>query len=126
MIWDLLKHADNTALIQGDTALSYRQLESLSGEIAEQIPERTLAFILCSNTVGSVAGYLGLVNHNIVPLLLDATINHELLTNLIKTYEPSYIWAPSGIQEKIQEYECIYENAAYSMLRAVDTKSGCR
>ena len=122
MIWDLLRYAENTALVQGDITISYRQLESLSREIAKQIPERTLAFVLCTNSIGSIAGYLGLVNHKIVPLLLDAAINHELLIKLIETYEPSYIWAPSDMQEKIQAYDCIYEKAEYSMFQSANMK----
>ena len=51
----------------------------MADAIVANIPARSLAFILSSNTIGSIAGYVGLVNHRIVPLLLDAQINEEFL-----------------------------------------------
>lgn len=72
MIWNLSQYGDKTALIQGDEIVTYRQLEDMADAIAANIPARSLAFILSSNTIGSIAGYVGLVNHRIVPLLLDA------------------------------------------------------
>ncbi|MCR5042301.1 MAG: AMP-binding protein [Clostridia bacterium] len=97
MIWDLKKYGDAPALLDGVSVTTYAQLDELRRAAAEPIPARSLVFILCTNTVGSVAGYIGMVNAGHVPLLLDSKISADLLDNLVKTYRPSYLWLPEAL-----------------------------
>ena len=115
MIWNLKQYGESTALIQGDEEVSYLHLAELSDGIAARVGERTLVFILCSNTVGSIAGYVGFVNHGIVPLLLDAGLNQGLLEELIRTYQPEYIWAPEARENLWAESAEVYSGCGYRL-----------
>ena len=68
--------------------ITYREVFRISNEIWEVIGERTLVISLCSNTIGSVAGYVSFINHGIVPLLLADMIERTLLNRLIQVYRP--------------------------------------
>lgn len=95
MIWDLLKFENNTAIVDElGNSYSYGFLNEKCHELANHIGERCLVIVLCSNTIESLVGYIGLVNHNIVPLMLDSHLNDDLLSTLIDAYKPKYIWAP--------------------------------
>ncbi len=58
------------------------------------IESRSLVFSLCTNTVGSLCGYLSFLQNRVVPVMLDATMDRDLLGGLIETYRPAYAWAP--------------------------------
>ena len=62
--------------------------------ISEKIVQRSLVFCLAENSIGSLVGYLSFITKNIVPLMLDSSLNQDLLDRLIHTYKPKYIWVP--------------------------------
>lgn len=118
MLFDLGAYGESVALVCGDgTGVSYSELEGLSGSIAEHCPQRSLVFVLCTNSVSSIAGYVGFMNKGVVPLLLDSGIDNALLGNLIDMYRPSYVWAPSGDVSRLPEGQVIFDDAAYSMVQ---------
>lgn len=94
-MFDLSKYKDAIACItpSGDH-LSYGELLGLSDRIIKKLKTRKLVFSLCSNSIGSVAGYVSFVNNNNATLLLDAQIESTAFEVLYKTYLPYYIWAP--------------------------------
>jgi acyl-coenzyme A synthetase/AMP-(fatty) acid ligase len=97
MMWDLKQYGKATALIDGDgREWSYEFLESEGRALAERVGGRGLVFCLCSNTVGSVLGYIAFLNHRIVPVMLDAGLNEEWVENLTRIYRPAYIWRPDA------------------------------
>ena len=96
-LWDLRAHSGRVALVEDGRLVAYDELADLSDRIAQAVPQsRSLVFCLCSNTVGSVAAYLGFMNHGTVPLLLDVGIERDLLGDLIERYCPSYLWVPDA------------------------------
>ena len=107
-----------TALIENGREVTYKQLFDFSNEITDKIKERTLVFSLCTNSVASIAGYVGFFNARIVPLLLDAAISKDLLNELISTYRPSYLWAPEAEKEAFSAYRCVFEKEGYALLKA--------
>lgn len=103
MIWNLEQFKNNTAIIdEYGLAITYNDLLCAGDQICSVFPKRSLVFIMCSNTVGSVAGYVSFVNKGMVCVLLNAHLEKELLENLIDTYKPSYIWTPT---EQSSEYD---------------------
>lgn len=115
MIWDFTKYGDSIALKQDDESVTYNELANLSDDIAGHIGERSLVFVMSSNEIGSLAGYVGFVNHGIVPLMLDADINDSLLNDLLADYRPSYIWAPEKKAETFASYKEIYSVRGYTL-----------
>lgn len=109
-IWNLGQYKGKTALIdEYGNSLTYNLLESEAHILAETVGRRCLIFCLCRNEIGSILGYVGFINNAIVPVLLNANLERELLKNLLATYEPAYLWVPkdqvpefSGMEQKCE------------------------
>ena len=95
---DIKDPASAAAFNEKGETLSYGQLAQFSRVFYEQTGHRTLLFILCRNCFGALLGYIACLSCGIVPLLLDAGLDKELLQNLIDTYQPEYLWVPSGTE----------------------------
>ena len=105
------------AVIQSDgKSISYRDLVYESDSFGSAIGSRTLIFSLCTNTIESVVGYVGCLRNGIVPVLLDSQLNADLLDNLIKTYEPAYIWLPEEMLKNFSWKPC-YSYGSYVLVR---------
>ncbi len=122
-IWNLAGHKGNIALKDeyGET-LTYEQLNSEAEALAAIIGKRTLVFSLCRNEIGSVLGYVGFINNGIVPVLLNSHLEENLLSNLLATYEPSYLWVPKDQVEQFTDTEVKYEKYGYSLLKTAYKK----
>lgn len=96
--------------------VTYGELAELIREFASHVEQRALAFVLCKNTVGSMVGFLGLIENDAVPVTLSAKIVDDLLQTLLNTYTPAYIWAPSEDAEKFC-CEKIYSLFDYTLLK---------
>lgn len=84
--------------------LTYGELENMSKEYAEYIPSRTLIMILCDYGIDTVAFYYCQMNNHVVPILLDKKLEQDLLEQLIKTYQPEYIWCMEREGKRLLEY----------------------
>ena len=116
-MWNLRKFADNIAVIQDDGQhFSYTELADLTDKLAEKISPRSLVFSLCRNSIGALAGYVAFLNNRIVPLMLDAHLDEELLNQFINKYKPDYIWLPSDLIEKIVGKE-VLSVCNYSLIK---------
>lgn len=108
---------DKLALIDNeDNRVTYGELAELMNTVGAQVEPRSLIFMLCKNTVGSMAGYLGFVEHKAVPVTLNAKIDNELLANLLSIYTPAYVWCPVEEADRF-EYEKVYECYGYFLLK---------
>lgn len=108
---------DSLALIDNEGGrITYKELSELMNEIGSHVTSRSLVFILCKNIVGSVAGYLGFVEHDAVPVTLNSKIDNDLLNSLISIYTPAYIWTPVDEAERFA-YEKIYKCNGYVLFR---------
>jgi len=99
----------------GDS-LSAEQLKVISDSLGNVIPSRSLIFCLCNNSLGSLIGYAAFINNRIVPLMLDATIDKDLLDNLICIYEPNYLWISNSLLELYGDYEVRFSEFDYSLV----------
>lgn len=117
-IWDLGKFGQNTAMIdEFGHSVSYSELEAESGMIAGAVGKRCLVFLLCRNEIGSIAGYVGFMNGNIPPVLLNSHLQEGLLRNLLATYEPACLWMPKDQAGQFTGMEPIYEAYGYVLLK---------
>ena len=109
-IWNLEQFENNVAIIdEYGNKLSYSHLQSKSDEIARAIDQRCMVFCLCRNEIGSVLGYVSFINHNIVPVLLNAQMEEELLHKLLDLYQPQFLWVPKKQAYQFKFAEEIYE-----------------
>ncbi len=84
------------AIDDSGAELTYRQLDAEGQRLAGCVEGRRLVFCLCQNDFGSLIGYTAFLNHNIVPALLSADLDAELLSSLLENYHPRYVWAPES------------------------------
>ena len=94
-MFELLKYKDNIACITpSGECVTYSELQALSAKIEAQLKPHQLVFCLCSNSIGSVAGYVSFVNKGDATLLLDTHIEQSAFVKLYKAYRPHYLWVP--------------------------------
>ncbi len=105
------------ALTDQGESFSYSDLKVLSESINSKIQERSLLFCLCQNKPGSLIGYYTFISNSIVPLMLDASMDQEMLAKLISTYKPEYLWLPSELVSSFPEGEEKYVLLGYSLVK---------
>lgn len=116
------KDSTSLALVDNEgNRITYGLLAEEMSAIGEKIESRTVIFILCKNTIGAMIGYLGFIDNNAVPLTLSSKIDEVLLSVLIDTYAPAYLWVPEEDKEKFN-YECIYNIYGYVLLKTGKTR----
>lgn len=95
---DYSLYGDEVALISDNgIEVSYSSITQYSQELSAFLKPRSLLFCLCNNEVGSMLGYLSFLEQGVVPVMLDASKDLDLLNKLLRLYKPSYIWLPSSI-----------------------------
>lgn len=108
------KNADKVAIIDSDGELvTYGDIVAFSKAFYETINERALVFILCNNCVGAAIGYLSAMSNRVVPLMLAASMDKELLEELIRVYKPRYIWKPITMAEN---ENIVFEGYGYALV----------
>lgn len=118
MIWDLKKYADNVLAISEDgQQVTYKEMDAFADRLYEVIGKKTLVFNLCTNTIGSLAGYLSMLNKKVVPLMLTNEMDDDLFGYLFDTYKPEYLWVPKEREELIKKYETVFEEYDYALLK---------
>ena len=94
-MWDLKKFSSSPALTGEDgSVITYEDLITEGNKIYNAIGRRCLVFCMCKNELGSILGYVSFLEHGVVPVLLSASIDKELLSHLLDVYKPSFIWHP--------------------------------
>lgn len=115
MIFKTKEFEDNIALLdETGASVSYGQLDVMADELSDIIGGRCLIFSMCTNSIGSVAGYRAFVNKRIVPVMLNAHMEDNLKNNLIEIYRPKYIWMPTQMLKENQV--AVYSYYDYSLV----------
>ena len=118
IMWNFKDYYDRCALTdEFGMELSYQELEKEAELLAKAVGGRCLIFSLCSNTIGSVVGYVSFLKHRIVPVMLNAHLDEELLYSLINTYRPKYLWVPAEKQKIILNSVVCYERFGYVLVK---------
>ncbi len=117
-LWDFELFKDNIALIdEYGTQLTYAELMTEGKKLVNAVGDRCLIFCLCRNEIGSVLGYASFVNAHIVPVLLNANMDYELMVNLIEKYNPAYIWLPKDLRQIFSDMNLVYSAYEYVLLQ---------
>lgn len=117
-MWKLYSFKNNIAVITEEgQKVTYSELMDYCNKLIANIPSRCLVFNLCSNEIGSLVGYVGFLNNHIVPLMLDANLDPELLRNFLHLYKPDYIHLPSKMVDNFPDFKSIYSNLSYTLLK---------
>lgn len=111
------RDSDNLAIIDNlGTKMTYGQLKEFSEEFYSIIRKRTLVFFLCQNSAAPLAAYVSCLDNRVVPLLVSAHMDKEMLNDLIHKYHPEYLWIPNELSAQFN-FPSIYTNMGYSLLK---------
>ena len=122
-LWNLEQFSDKRALVDdAGVSVTYRELAARGDRLADAAGTRALVFLLCTNSIGSVLGYTSLLELGILPVLLSAHLERELLCDLLRHYEPQYVWLPEKMQDDLlqpgdSDMERVYGDAGYALLK---------
>lgn len=108
---------EKVAILDNEGArITYGELVEFVKNVGSRVEARTVIFMLCKNTAGSVIGYLGFINQEAVPVTLNSKIDKDLLNNLLNTYCPAYLWIP---KEEVNNfsYKPVFELFDYVLLK---------
>lgn len=87
--------------------------------------KKELAFCLCSNTLPSLAGYIFMLKKGIVPVMLDAQKDKDVLLRLYEHYQPKWIWCPESIKIFfLSEAETCFNYNNYTLLKIGKNSKG--
>lgn len=108
------------ALDDAGNQITYNELDQFSTELSRF--SRKLIFNVCENSIGSLAGYASMVQAKVVPVLISKDLDHELLLELLDTYQPDYIWLPENMEQQFTQLQRVINKYGYSLLK---TKYTC-
>lgn len=100
-----------------ETSVTYGEMADIASQIEDSIQKRSVAFILCDNSVGALTAYISSVANDVVPLLLNSEIDKKLLGNLLSVYEPAYIWQSSEKDRISPEHEAVLEIKNFTLYK---------
>lgn len=117
-MWDISRWQDQTAVVdEYGKILTYAMLKDCVNEIKNILPSRSLIFSLCTNSIGSVVGYVSFLSNKIVPALLNANLDQDFIDHLLSIYKPSYLWIPQEREDHFSSFDRIYTKYGYSLLK---------
>lgn len=117
-MWELEKFKNNSAIVdEFGTTVTYDELGKYVDEITRHINKRCLVFLLCENSIGSIVGYVASINKKIVPAMLNAYLEKELLKELLLKYMPEYIWLPKELLGEFETKKVEYECFGYALVK---------
>ncbi len=116
-MWDFQKYKENIAAVDDSgNQILYRELSEMEIRIKE-LCNRKIVVALCRNTIGSFAGYAAMINAKAVPLQVPHDMDRILLAELVKAYEPDYIWLPAEKKHEFPNAEEVFERYGYCLLK---------
>ena len=98
--------------------LTYGDLRREIRDFAGQVEKRCLVFILASNNIASVLGYVSCLENHFVPVMLGKNIEYDLLCELLKAYMPEYLWTPKDREEDFTDWSTEYEAYGYCLKKS--------
>lgn len=119
-MWNFKSFVNHIAIIDDNNVqVTYEQMRVIEEQIGNLVESRSLVVCLCQNTIGSIVGYASFINKRIVPLLVNAYMSKELLSNIFELYEPSYIWLPQEmmVERLFNNLQVVYSVYNYSLVK---------
>jgi long-chain acyl-CoA synthetase len=96
MIFNIDKHhSEKIAFIDDDhNSISYGKLHDFILEVKSLLIPRSVVLFVSENNVSSISFFIACLESNIVPLVVGAEIDNQLVQYLYDTYKPHYVFKP--------------------------------
>jgi long-chain acyl-CoA synthetase len=98
--WALESRGEEVAVVCDDgRTLSFKDLANSADRFVEHlnVSAKTFGFILCRNALPSLVAYLGALRSGNCACLLDAEIDSDLLSSLVRRYSPDWIFSSDPV-----------------------------
>ena len=110
---------NNTALIdENGRHYTYREISGLGRQILEKVGERQVLLLLCDNSVEAVTVYISALQKGVVPLMVNAAMQKDLLLTIFHEYRPAYIFMKETDRNPFEQCHCIHRIAGYALFKA--------
>lgn len=113
MIFDLDKKQGLALVDTAGSSMTYPELTECIRTIKALRLPRSVVFILADNNVESLAIFLGMIESQMIPLLLNAGLDQSLLTAYLDVYEPRYICRPKSHMPMSGELRSVLDVGGY-------------
>ena len=118
---------DVAVITDKNEVIQYKILLNCINEFNQQINsyKRSTFMIICTNTLGSLVGYLSGLRYGNVPLMLGRDVDYESVKKYELSYKFNYLWAPNAwLNREANEYldksEILFSKYDYSLVRLND------
>lgn len=118
MIFDLINTNKIACIEDSDRKITYKELNEKYRELSTYIDKRSVVFSFCQNKIGSIIGYVSFLNNHSVPLLLNSSLDIELVNTMLVNYKPSFLWMPMEMKAKFLDYNEVYRAFDYVLLKS--------
>lgn len=109
------------AIDSNGNILHYADITTLSQQLTQHIAKRALCFLLVENNIGGIAWIMSMLDSRLlVPLILNIKTEDGLYQQLLDTYQPTYICAPTHLSVEGQTIDTQYD---YTLTKVSDTLS---
>lgn len=98
MLFNIQQYAQQCAVVTEYREFTYAELQALADQYSFRADNKQLVLLLCDNHIELVAAYLAALQAGQAVMLLNASINEDLLSHIIMTYMPQWIVETSGLQ----------------------------
>lgn len=118
-MWNLERYKDNIAIyLESGETISYQKLAKRQKEIGSVLEERTVAVMVCENTLGCIMCYLSFMRKGIVPLLLPSNLEEREVLQIAQVYRARYLSCAQGyLTQNWKPLLMVEDYAVYEMPR---------
>lgn len=117
-MFNLHKYLHNIALIEDNgNKICYSELLDYTNLLFQAINKRCLVLSVCTNTMGSLVGYVSFLNNKIVPLMVSSDLDQEQLKVYMDIYKPDYVYIPDTMIDKFFNLNKVFTNLGYSLVK---------
>ena len=108
----LKKYKKNIAIISQRKKISFFELNNLSNNLAKNLENNNLMFLICENNIESILFYLSSIKKNCALVLLEKNITSFNLNSLISKYQPKFIFINKKNSHNLSKFnkKKIYKN----------------
>jgi len=111
-------YSSRIACITSDNkSYTYKEISGWADDLSSHLLPQSLIFVMCSNTIGSLVGYVSFLQADCVSLLLNKEMDSHVLENLKRTYRPTYLWVPESAATSYQGSQLCISLCGYSLLK---------
>lgn len=122
-MFDLMQFGSRIAMIDDEgNEVTYEELDMVQKSIAAAAMAygsmKSLMFVVCSNTVECIEGYVACLNNNIAAFMVSKDMPENSFESLRKSYMPEYVWLPD--ESNIGGKE-VYNHKGYKLIKMYDS-----